>query len=315
VWYNGQSPVPLDSILNAVQAQLPEGSFITGVTSYDNPDKAYKVILNHHSSGALWVNQYTGRIEGPYQRPAIFKIASSAHRRLFDSTKATKGKSAPGKIAVGITTLIFTVILITGLILWMPSPRHDLRKHFAIPIHRGSFAFLHGLHCAGGAYVSFVLLICCLTGLTWSFKWYNDGVYTVFGSQVAKRASHTTPAENFKAWSKAYAEVAKNNPNREIRIYQGEIDVVRDGLGNQYEYDNYKFDSSTGAITEMTTYDAQPSSKKIKGWISTLHFGTWGGWPVKILYMLFALAGATLPLTGYYLWIKRMRHKQHHHND
>ena len=159
-----------------------------------------------------------------------------------------------------------------------------------------------------------MLLICALTGLTWSFKWYNDGFYTVLGAHAAKRSSHTTPAENFEAWGKAYAEVARNNPGREIRIYQGELDVVREGIGNQYDYDNYCFDSSTGAITKVTKYDRQSDSKKIKGWINTLHFGTWCSWPVYIIYMLCALIGATLPLTGYYLWIRRLRHKKHPHN-
>lgn len=314
IQYDGQTPVPLDSILDTVNSQLPEGSFITGVTSYDDPHKAYKVLLNHHASGALWVNQYTGHIEGPYRRPAIFKIASSAHRRMFDTTKAAKGQSAPGKILVGVTTIAFVVILITGLMMWLPSSRHEWGRRLAIPLHRGWLPFLHGLHCAGGLYAALVLLICALTGLTWSFKWYNDGLYTVLGTDVAKRSSHTTPAENFDAWAKAYAEVARNNPGREIRIYQGEIDVVREGFGNQYDYDNYCFDSSTGAITKVTEYNRQPESKTIKGWISTLHFGTWGAWPGCIIQILCALMGATLPLTGYCLWIKRLKKKKHHRN-
>lgn len=312
--HEGQEPVSLESILNTVDRQLPDGSHITGVTSYDSPDKAYKVLINHHASGALWVNQYTGEIIGPYERPGIFKFASSAHRRMFDSSKARKGKSPAGKIFVGVTTIALVVILITGLIIWMPTSRKEWAIRLKIPVRHGLPAFLHGLHCAGGAYVTIILLICALTGLTWSFKWYNQGFYTILGSEVAKRSTHVTPAENFEAWSKAYAEVARENPGREIRIYQGEIDVVREGLGSQYDYDNYKYDESTGAITTVKPYSDQSRPTKIKGWINTLHFGTWGGWPIMVVYIIFALVGATLPLTGYYLWIRRMKHKKHSHN-
>ncbi len=45
--------------------------------------------------------------------------------------------------------------------------------------------------------------------------------------------------------------------------------------------------------------------QKAGGWVLSLHKGDWGGWLSKVLYFLAALFGATLPLTGYYLWAKR----------
>lgn len=39
-----------------------------------------------------------------------------------------------------------------------------------------------------------------------------------------------------------------------------------------------------------------------KRFLYTLHTGSWGGLPSKIIYFLAALTGAVLPLTGYYLW-------------
>lgn len=39
-----------------------------------------------------------------------------------------------------------------------------------------------------------------------------------------------------------------------------------------------------------------------KRFLYTLHTGSWGGFPSKIIYFLAALTGAVLPLTGYYLW-------------
>ena len=43
--------------------------------------------------------------------------------------------------------------------------------------------------------------------------------------------------------------------------------------------------------------------------VRALHVGTWGGMATRILYFLAAMVGATLPLTGYYLWIRRLRRK------
>lgn len=39
-----------------------------------------------------------------------------------------------------------------------------------------------------------------------------------------------------------------------------------------------------------------------KRFLYTLHTGSWGGLPSKIIHFLAALTGAVLPLTGYYLW-------------
>lgn len=43
-----------------------------------------------------------------------------------------------------------------------------------------------------------------------------------------------------------------------------------------------------------------------RGLVYAIHVGSWGGMFTRILTFIAALIGATLPLTGYYLWIKRL---------
>jgi uncharacterized iron-regulated membrane protein len=43
----------------------------------------------------------------------------------------------------------------------------------------------------------------------------------------------------------------------------------------------------------------------MRGVIYSLHVGNFGGMFTRVLWFLAAMLGATLPLTGYYLWIKR----------
>lgn len=47
----------------------------------------------------------------------------------------------------------------------------------------------------------------------------------------------------------------------------------------------------------------------MKGIIYSFHTGQWGGIITRILYFLSAFVGGILPLTGYYLWIKRISRK------
>ena len=108
-------------------------------------------------------------------------------------------------------------------------------------------------------------------------------------------------------WQCAFDSVAAWNPEYEaITVSDALVSVAQRGFGNKRAYDRYEFDGSTGEITAENLYaDASPRSKA-SGWVRTLHVGTWGGLFSKTLYFLAALLGATLPLTGYYFWIKRL---------
>ncbi len=53
-------------------------------------------------------------------------------------------------------------------------------------------------------------------------------------------------------------------------------------------------------------FDFVPQEER-KRFLYSLHTGLWGGVLTQILYFFAALIGATLPLTGYYLWWKKRK--------
>ena len=71
-----------------------------------------------------------------------------------------------------------------------------------------------------------------------------------------------------------------------------------------------KFNPHTGKIDEVVLYKDAEKVGKIRGWIYSVHVGSWGGMLTRLLTFIAALIGATLPLTGYYLWIKRIWRKK-----
>lgn len=306
----GRTPLPMDSILSSTRNYLSGSNQIVGVTTYPDAESAYKVMLAKPAMAALWVNQYTGEVMGRYERPAIFKLASSAHRRLFGKSKAEGAFGAKtGKLVIGITTIAMLAIIISGLIVWWPA-KGEVRKKFSIATSKGNYRFWFDFHCVGGVISALVLVVCIFTGLNWSFGWYRKAFYGTFGTEVAKSASHKTPAENFKAWSAAYTYIKKINSDKEIRVYQNEADVVVGGYGNQQATDTYTINPDTGKITSLTLYGEKKESNHIKGWIYSLHVGAWMGWLTKIIYLVCVIIGATLPISGYYLWIKRLTTKR-----
>jgi uncharacterized iron-regulated membrane protein len=117
----------------------------------------------------------------------------------------------------------------------------------------------------------------------------------------------TPPPPDRTHWDALLYKIKQENPNfKTITIRDGAISVAqRRTFGNSRDMDNYSFDAATGEITAHNPYAAQPRTNKIRGWIYSIHAGTWGGWFSKIITCLAALIGASLPLTGYYIFYKK----------
>ena len=113
-------------------------------------------------------------------------------------------------------------------------------------------------------------------------------------------------AVNFYRWQSVYDQLAAQNKGfKQISISNDAANVSFSRFGNQRAADKYTFNAQTGEITNTELYKDMGKESKIRGWIYTVHVGSWGGVITKILTVLAALIGATLPATGYYFWIKR----------
>ena len=107
-------------------------------------------------------------------------------------------------------------------------------------------------------------------------------------------------------WEQVYEQLAQANPGyKQISVSDGSASVAFNRFGNQRATDRYKFNPRNGEITETTIYKDLENSGKIRGWIYSVHVGSWGGMLTRILTFIAALIGASLPLTGYYLWIRK----------
>lgn len=357
-------PLPVDVVAARVAVTLPEDVSVTGVTVVPDPSEAYRVGLSKPRRAVVYVNQYTGEVLGRQERPAFFATMFSLHRWLLDSGRPD-GRPAWGKIAVGVSTIMFVIALITGIIIWWPKSRKALRNSLKLTVGKGRFRFWHSLHVAGGVYAMVLLLAMALTGLTWSFSWYNRAFYAVFGVEApsggghgggttakaqsgggrqqadgerggrsgrngngerrhdngerrggngeGRRGNYGPKAErNDFTWQRVYDQLNASNPHAaSITIGDGEATVTPGGLGNTRATDRYTFDKATGQVTSATLYADSQAQGKMRGWIFSVHTGSFGGLFTRILWFLAALLGASLPLTGYYLWIRRlyMRHK------
>ena len=137
------------------------------------------------------------------------------------------------------------------------------------------------------------------------------------GNEVRKGERSGRPENNhsdmysvtspFVYWQEIYDKLRRQNPEyKQISISSGTASVSFNRFGNQRASDRYSCNTDNGEFTETSLYQHQDKSGKIRGWIYSVHVGNWGGMFTRILTFIAALLAAALPLTGYYLWIKRL---------
>ena len=107
------------------------------------------------------------------------------------------------------------------------------------------------------------------------------------------------------------AEVAKKNPGyRQITLKAEAAEVVPEGRLSLRATDKYSYNRRSGEITDIKLYSSEGKDTKVRSGVYMVHTGSWGGIITRILNFLAALIGATLPLTGYWLWIRRLTRKR-----
>ncbi len=134
---------------------------------------------------------------------------------------------------------------------------------------------------------------------------------TAEADSTAKDSTATEWQSPYAKWQLVLDTLAATNPGyRQITLQEGSAGVVPKGRMSLRATDNYTFDTGSGPIISSEAYAEQAKAGKVRGAVYMVHVGSWGGIVTRILTFLAVVTGATLPLTGYYLWIRRLARKR-----
>lgn len=357
-------PIPIGKLVEMINSKLENNSVVSVQVPSDSR-RNYPMGLKEGSRAFVYVDPYTAEITGKTQRgEGFFSTVQRLHRWLLGD------RNSIGKQIVGYTTVLFVFILISGIVVWLPKNKKQLKKRLQIKTKYGKKRFWTDLHASGGIYLVIGLLVLSLTGLYYSFDWYRKGLFgilgiemtdphnqrqqgggrqeggrpprgeerpssgnrnraeakadTTRGQQMAGRDGRQSRAgkpespddafgkktEDMSHWQSVVDGLKEKNPDfRAITVQNGTASVAQDFIfGNVRASDRYTFDNETGKITKTLLYKDQDKAVKVRGWIYTLHVGAWGGLFSKILTFIIAFVGASLPVTGYYMYY--LKHKK-----
>lgn len=317
----GNEPqMPPSAIYKSVHNAMP-GKIIQSAW-YNGPEKTVKVSIKD-SDSLVFVNPYNAKIVATVDHEDFFHIIEEGHFHLWLPHEI-------GEVVTGWGTFIFFFLLISGLILWYPKKwnKANRNKSFKVKWDASFKRLNYDLHNVLGFYAVIVALIMAFTGLCMSFNWFREGVYWASGgdtevkSKTEQLATKDTITGNSVdrmvaadyIWKKVRTEIAKENKEAVI------ISFNENPTDNLYACTDMHNGIWRDLYFNPVTLELLPiSHNRINDetfaiWLQrsnySLHTGMIGGLATKILYFMASVICASLPITGFLVWLGKKKKKK-----
>lgn len=290
----------------------------TAIVSFSEElDKDAIWYWNRYETTEVYLDPYTGSIKKLEDYNFEFFVFV---RRLHQTLCL---RSEIGDPIVGTATILFIILLITGLILWWPKNKQASKQRFWF---RWKYTTKwkrknYDLHNILGFYTMLFGLIIALTGLVWAFDCYDKGIQWALngGKTIEKEIiqSDTTHYTVVKPVDKVYTTIKKLHPK--AQRYYISVPKANDSLAALFTFAGYKssfdnvsiqFDQYTAKSLKTTTYKDKSTGQKFRGMNYGIHVGSILGLPGKIFAFIISLVCAGLPITGFYIWWGRNNKKK-----
>ena len=140
----------------------------------------------------IMVNPYTAEKLPAIKGQAFFKFIQDVHRYL------TMGQV--GKQITGACTLMLLFFALSGLYLRWPKV-HTWRQWLSFKPQLQGRNFIWNLHAVAGTWVFVFYIIIASTGLTWSYSWWKNGMYSLLGVEkpIESKKNESTKEPSGKA--------------------------------------------------------------------------------------------------------------------
>ena len=288
--------------------------------AYGGPDKA--IVASFYSLDyyyLMYINPYTGEVlKTKNMDDDFFRIVINGHFYLWLPPDI-------GQPVVASATLIFVVMMITGLILWWPKNKSAAQQRFTIKWNAKWRRMNYDLHNVLGFYMTWIAIIIAATGLVFGFQWFAKSVYWVTSGGKQMTAFYmpvsdqlVNPTLDAPAIDILWTRMSKEYPSAkvlEVHVPESDsaaIEVAANPDDDTYWQADYRyFDQYTLSEIPVThvygKLENATAADKIARMNYDIHVGAVAGLPGKIMAFIASLICASLPVTGVYIWWGRRK--------
>jgi uncharacterized iron-regulated membrane protein len=306
-------PYLAPSVLKQIALKQHPGAAVNYIYYYGK-DRPAAAITNHPKQGLqfVYMNPYSGVIthtEGPQSN--FFIVVEYIHLYLLLPAKA-------GTLVVGISVIIFVLIMITGIVLWWPKRKSDRKRSFTIKWNGRWRRVNYDLHNVLGFYATSIIIILAITGLSIAFDWMREGIYATANLGRSYAAEKIIPKSdsllrsaiiNKPAIDQALLVAQNKSPQAQMfLIYADDAATGTVGITayaktlHFYNSDSYTFDKYSGKLLQVLPQIKKSPGMKMNEMNYDIHVGQILGLTGKIIAFLASLICASLPITGFIIW-------------
>lgn len=322
-----QQTLPLSKLITIAENNLNTGEKVSRIDISPNKNRtwAFRAVKTNKNAflysdyfvyhKRVFINPYSGKVQNvENSKTEFFQIVLQLHRNLLLGKKY-------GHQIIGFSVLFFAIICITGIVLWWPKKwkRKSLKQQFAIKLNANKKRLNYDLHNVLGFYSLLFALLFAFTGLVFSFPIFKKMIINSFNSLDRKEIT-AIPKANYiqqllpNSLDNGLYYILKKHPKADqysIRLQKDSNEPhniqVRLEENKTSAFYWYYFNQKNGQIEDLKSSDNLQLGNKITSLNYDLHTGSIGGLSTKILAFLAALICASLPITGFIIWLNKFK--------
>ncbi|WP_035141783.1 PepSY-associated TM helix domain-containing protein [Flavobacterium daejeonense] len=322
-----KSTIALSKLIAIAEKNLNPGEKISRVDIFPQKDRTWVFRATKTNKKAffyadyftynkrVFINPYSGTVQQiENTKTEFFQIVLQLHMNLLLGKKY-------GHVIIGFSTLFFSLICISGFFLWWPKkwkPK-NIKQHFSIKFSAKPKRLNYDLHNVLGFYVLPWALLFCFTGLVFAFPVFKKGVNNSLNTLDTKKKNpivqlDSIPQKTTNTLDNGLYYVLSKHAQADqysIRLQEEksephdiQVRLDKNKTGNFYRY---YFDQKSGQIDNMKTSANLQLGGQITSMNYDLHTGTFGGLTTKFLAFFAALICASLPVTGFIIWLNKSK--------
>ena len=321
--------LPLDAIVASGLKALPVNGKAISLGFPRHPGLAFDLWFEQPSQDAdylerhqLFINPYTAEVTGQRLLIDFERIWRDPFKDCILRLHYSLGLAATGMNIVGFIGLGLLLSVLTGLILWWPSPG-KLKMALTIKPKASAERLNFDLHKTVGFYSSVILLFLTASGVYLIFPEYGRGLIGVFSPVAVPWPIYqsTLAYDNKKTISLAEVKSITDArfPDGEYRwivFPRNENDVYLVGkreineVNLKIPYRSLWLDQYSGKIIHAQDSNTRTAGDIFVEWLYPLHTGEAFGVTGQLIILISGLMPVTLYVTGFIRWLQKRRAKK-----
>ena len=332
-----QGKLSTKELLEKFQEQKPQ-SKINSITFSSSNDNSSMINVagsgeNARKGVTYYVNPYTAEILPEVSGQIFFKTVESIHRRLLLDDF--------GKQVVGISVICLLFLMFSGIYIYYPRLKKSFSQSLKLNFQSKGRFFLSNLHSVIGMWVIPFYLVASLTGLYWSYEWFNNSLHQITGVEKPKKQHMQHSQEQ----NKPQGDMKQKEPRAEMNAPQMTekisfddvslaVDTFNTLIENKYSTatlrfpqkgtvysfsyialdasherakNTLEFDIKTKEISKHDKFEDKTLLQQLMGSILPLHTGEYFGIVGQTLMFLASFMMPLFAITGLMLYIKRRK--------